>query len=55
LGVPDGEGDRYPEDDAASSALQLLASKRVVAPMLPLSTKASQQTRYLTEYTRGVV
>jgi uncharacterized protein len=32
-------------------ALQLLASKRVVAPMLPLSTKASQQTRYLIEDT----
>lgn len=28
-------------------ALQLLADKRVVAPMLPLSVKASQQTRYL--------
>jgi hypothetical protein len=30
-------------------ALQLLADKRVVTPMLPLSTKASQQTRYLIE------
>lgn len=29
--------------------LQLLADKRVVTAMLPLSTKASQQTRYLVE------
>jgi AAA+ ATPase superfamily predicted ATPase len=30
-------------------ALQLLADKRVAVPMLPLSVKASQQTRYLVE------
>jgi hypothetical protein len=30
-------------------ALQLLIDKRVVAPILPLSTRASQQTRYLIE------
>lgn len=30
-------------------ALQLLEHKRVAAPMLPLSAKASQQTRYLIE------